>query len=334
MADLELNHIQMFAEEGDPGWYDGQLPDGRRVHAAAIPCAPGVVHWSGSVEDATACECDGAGACNLCLIRAEGGLVFTRVTGCYRSANSAVYALQHWAAHPDTPQPPAPFNCGWTTMQAILCDNEPDAAPMPLGTTENPILLLPANQQTTQDTQPDSQQEEAYFDWVSVMFDTIYEQIQPETLDECTELGHPAQAWMLLLVEQEQGEICSNCGRVPQFRDRSNIEDMALPFDYVAEVISGTQMMIYQVIFLDDYDDGPVYTFKLLTEVVPLPDSGLQLDDRRLEAIRRAYGGNASRCRRCRWIIVGDHGLNDDGCCAHCVVGAPRRPEFHFPPQA
>ena len=30
MADLELTHIQMFAEEGDPGWYAAQLEDGRR----------------------------------------------------------------------------------------------------------------------------------------------------------------------------------------------------------------------------------------------------------------------------------------------------------------
>ena len=136
MTQLELTYHQMFPNEGDPGWHAGHLPDGRRVHAAAIPCHPGELHWSGSVEDATACECDGAGACNLCLIRAEGGLVFTKVTGCYRSANSAVRALQHWAANPDAPQPPAPFNCGWTTMQAVLCNNVPGAPPMPLGTTD------------------------------------------------------------------------------------------------------------------------------------------------------------------------------------------------------
>ena len=140
MAQLELTLIRMFAEEGDPGWHAGQLDDGRRVHATAIACQPGVVHWSGSVEDSTACECSGAGTCNLCLIRQEGDLVFTKVTGCYRSANSAVRALKFWASNPDAPQPPAPFNCGWTTMQAILCDNEPNAAPMPLGTTEQPVL--------------------------------------------------------------------------------------------------------------------------------------------------------------------------------------------------
>jgi hypothetical protein len=131
MADLVLTYIRTFAEEGDPGWHAGQLDDGRRVHATAIPCETGIVHWSGSVEDAEACECAGAGTCNLCLIRQDGGLVFTRVTGCYRSANSAVRALKFWAAHPDAPPASAPFNCGWTTMQAILCENEPDAAPMP-----------------------------------------------------------------------------------------------------------------------------------------------------------------------------------------------------------
>ena len=44
MADLELIYIQMFPEEGDPGWHAGQLTDGRRVHAAAIPCNPGELH--------------------------------------------------------------------------------------------------------------------------------------------------------------------------------------------------------------------------------------------------------------------------------------------------
>ncbi len=120
MAQLELTYIQMFPAEGDPGWYAGQLPDGRRVHAAAIPCNLGELHWSGSVEDAVACECDGAGTCNLCLIRAEGGLVFTKVTGCYRSANSAVCALQNWAANPDTPPPKAPFNCRTTQCESRL----------------------------------------------------------------------------------------------------------------------------------------------------------------------------------------------------------------------
>ena len=100
MPQLELTYIRMFAEEGDPGWHAGQLDDGRRVHATAIACQPGVVHWSGSVEDSTACECSGAGTCNLCLIRQEGDLVFTKVTGCYRSANSAVRALKFWASNP------------------------------------------------------------------------------------------------------------------------------------------------------------------------------------------------------------------------------------------
>ena len=145
MAQLELTYHQMFPEDGDPGWHAGQLTDGRRVHAASMPCNPGELHWAGSVEDLDACECDHSGTCNLCLIRAEGGLVFTSVTGCYRSANSAVRALQHWASNPDGPQPPAPFNCGWITMQAVLCRNEPSAPPMPLGTTEHPMLSSQAD---------------------------------------------------------------------------------------------------------------------------------------------------------------------------------------------
>ena len=58
MADLELIHIQMSAKDGDPGWHAGQLDDGRSIHAAAIPCAPGIVHWSGSVEEPNVCDGD------------------------------------------------------------------------------------------------------------------------------------------------------------------------------------------------------------------------------------------------------------------------------------
>ena len=59
------------------------------------------------------------------------------MTGCYRSANSAVRALQQWAANPDAPLPPAPWQCESTTMQAVLCENVPNAPAMPLGTTES-----------------------------------------------------------------------------------------------------------------------------------------------------------------------------------------------------
>ena len=145
MAKLELTYHQAFPEDGDPGWHAGWMPDGRRVHATPIRCNPGEPHWAGSVEDLDRCECNGDGTCNLCLIRENDGLVFTRVTGCYRSANSAIRALQQWAANPDAPPPPAPFNCSWTTMQAVLCRNEPGAPPMPLGTTEHPMLSSQAD---------------------------------------------------------------------------------------------------------------------------------------------------------------------------------------------
>ena len=141
MTELELTRHQMFPQEGGTGWYAGRLDDGRRVHVSAMLCNPVELHWAGSVEDATACECDGKDACKLCLIRQDGGLVFTKVTGCYRSSKSAVRVLKSWAANPEAPQPAAPFNCGWTTMQAIVCDNSPGAPAMPLGTTEHPMLL-------------------------------------------------------------------------------------------------------------------------------------------------------------------------------------------------
>ena len=38
MAQLELTYHQTFPEDGDRGWLAGQLPYGRRVHAAAVLC--------------------------------------------------------------------------------------------------------------------------------------------------------------------------------------------------------------------------------------------------------------------------------------------------------
>ncbi len=107
MACLELIHIEMFVKDGDPSWYAGRMPDGCRVHATHMVCSAGARHWTGSVEDHDRCDCDQTeGTCRFCLIREQGDLVFTKVTGCYRFANSAVRALWHWAANPHTPPPP------------------------------------------------------------------------------------------------------------------------------------------------------------------------------------------------------------------------------------
>ena len=246
MAELELVYIRMFAEEGDPGWHAGQLEDGRRVHATAIPCSPGSVHWAGSVEDADACECAGAGTCNLCLIRQDGGLVFTKVTGCYRSANSAVRALKFWATHPDAPQPPAPFNCGWTTMQAILCDNEPNAAPMPLGTTEHPILRPP--------------DDVMYYDPRDAFQEIMIDQITPESLDECSEKGHPRQAWLIITEQQEDAEICPVCGRVPDFIEKMTTGDMGIDFDYISERMDPTHSVAHELT-VDNNSYDPTFEF-------------------------------------------------------------------------
>ena len=253
MTVLELAYHQMFPEDGDPGWHAGQLTDGRRVHAAAMPCQPGQLHWAGSVEDGATCQCGDAGTCNLCLIRAHGGLVFRRVTGCYRSANSAVRARRHWAANPDGPQPPAPFNCGWTTMQAVLCQNVPGAPPMPLGTTEHPVLSQQANDEPTElDCEDPVDITEASGntwklgtgegdlnelrhldgfeftvrpgeDLPTTLFRQIAEQqITPESLDECSALGHPSQAWAIISGKQKDASQCANCGQTPNFVEESS----------------------------------------------------------------------------------------------------------------
>ena len=252
MAKLELTYHQAFPEDGDPGWHAGWMPDGRRVHATTIRCNPGEPHWAGSVEDLDRCECNGDGTCNLCLIREDGGLVFTRVTGCYRSANSAVRALQHWAANPDGPQPPAPFNCGWTTMQAVLCRNEPGAPPMPLGTTEHPMLSSQADAEPAELecenpvytaagsdnirklVAEESELSELHHldgfeftvrpgeDLAITLFRQIAErQIQSESLDECSLLGHPRQAWAIISGKQQDASQCANCGQTPTFVEES-----------------------------------------------------------------------------------------------------------------
>ena len=267
MAQLELTYIRMFAEEGDPGWHAGQLDDGRRVHATAIPCGPGVLHWSGSVEDSTACECDGTGACNLCRIRQDGGLVFTRVTGCYRSANSAVRALKFWANHPDAPQPPAPFKCDWITMQAVLCRNEPDAPPMPLGTTERPMLTSQDADQQREHASPDRSRVEYadHDDPRRVWRDLMMNQITPESLDECSESGHPRQAWLILSEEQEEATSCPTCGQVPEFWEKMSGDNRALDFDFISEILNETHMASHEVMIDDDDDDD--ITFVLETHV-------------------------------------------------------------------
>ena len=485
MPQFELTYHQMLPNEGDPGWYDGQLPDGRRVHAAAIPCAPSVVHWSGSVENSTDCECAGAGACNLCLTRAEGGLVFTKVTGCYQSASSAVRALQHWAAHPDAPQPPAPFNCGWTTMQAILCDNAPGR---PRHADQQPEHAI-------EDLSPFGYEygDDPYSDWEDLLMD----QIKAESLDECSKSGHPRQAWLILSEQQQEATLCPTCGKVPEFWEKMSGDERIGFYDYLSELIGETHMATHEIFAdEDDDDDDPDHvSFRFQTRVfrasqewpkpgsndltrLPYPgddaitlqwfreeweqrgylpadavllhpytkepltdetmrevvahghedgfcyettgidiiksvtkdmrraliardgktcqhcqepvrkhdtvierkdpnkgdcpenlhllcqrchrvkkdvpweqfrkdweqrfgfqyvkrvvDAHLGTDDEQMDEIRLAYRGNADRCRSCLWILVGDYALNEDRHCAHCVIGAPRRPEFHFPPQ-
>ncbi len=283
MAQLELTYHQMFPEDGDPGWHAGQLPDSRRVHSAAILCRPGNLHWAGSVEDPDACECERAGTCNLCLIRQDGGLVFSRVTGCYRSANSAVRALQHWAANPDAPPPPAPFNCGWTTMPAVLCDNVPGAPPMPLGTTEHPVLSSQDDAEPAEfgDEDPIHTNEASGNTWHLVAMNGDHnefhlpdgseftvqpgeaptsawrkhiaqQQITPESLDECSDMGHPRQAWLILSEQQEDAVPCPACGRTPEFHEKMSSDNTGFTFDYISEILSETHMATHEI--LRDHD--------------------------------------------------------------------------------
>ena len=264
MAVLELTYHQMFPEDGVPAWHAGRLPDGHRVHASAIACSPGQLHWAGSVEDADACECDDKGTCNLCLIRQDGGLVFTRVTGCSRSANSAVRALQHWAANPDGPQPPSPFNCGWTTMQAVLCHNGPGAPAMPLGATEQSMLRQQDSGQQMEHASPDilpldtAGYRHQYDAWRNMMMD----QITSDSLDECSDSGHPRQAWLILTGEREKATTCPVCGRMPKFWEKMSGDDRVLDFDYIGEILNETHMASHEVSINDHHEGGVTFAFQ------------------------------------------------------------------------
>ena len=124
------------AEPDEPGWRAAQLPDGRTVHVAPMGCSGNDLHWSGTVEDPERCDCDRCdGKCEFCQMRERGRVVFTKLTGCYRSANSAQQALIHQLNHPDGPTPKAPWHCEWNATESVRCQNEPDAPPMPLATS-------------------------------------------------------------------------------------------------------------------------------------------------------------------------------------------------------
>ena len=116
------------------GVYAGRPPGGRRVHVTLMACRPSGQHWGSSVDNPARCDChrtEGNGT--LCGIRHGGDAVSTKVTECYRSPKSALRALQHWAAEPDGTPQPALWLCNWTTMKSLLCQGEPDASALPLG---------------------------------------------------------------------------------------------------------------------------------------------------------------------------------------------------------
>ena len=85
-------------------------------------------------------------------------------------------------------------------MQAILCDNELDAPPMPLGTIEHPIMRPQHADQPPEHTSEDLSQfdyefdDDPYRDWKYLLI----EQISAESLEECSKSGHPRQAWLIL----------------------------------------------------------------------------------------------------------------------------------------
>lgn len=55
-------------------------------------------------------------------------------------------------------------------------------------------------------------------DLASAMFLEIAKAHIPlDSLEECSELGHPRQAWAALSNQQPEAEPCSKCGREPEF---------------------------------------------------------------------------------------------------------------------
>ena len=128
---LVWNYSDLPADVGLE-WYDTALDDGRSAYVTLMQCSPGNDHWVGAVEDPDTCDCDGSDTpCQYCLMRDQGDLVMTRVTGCYPSAEDATQALQNWVDHPEQPTLPSPWYCPWTSTQVVVYDERPRSLPMP-----------------------------------------------------------------------------------------------------------------------------------------------------------------------------------------------------------
>ena len=250
MPKLKLEYCNPFPADG-PGWYAGEMPDGRRVHAMPMACSLSQIHWAGSVEDPDWCDCNKTeGRCTFCRIRDDGDVVFTKVTGCYRSSNGAVRALQHWAANPDGPPPPARWQCAWTAMKSPRCEGAPNAPTLPLSSTDRPMLPQGNAPYDGYDCDPrDSYRE--------IMMDQITE----ETLDQCSELGHPRQAWLILTERQENAVTCTICGQTPNFWEKMSGDGSVLEFDFISEILDETHMASHEVI-MDIDGDGIVFAFQ------------------------------------------------------------------------
>lgn len=258
MPNINLEYRNPFPEDG-PGWYAGEMPDGRRVNVVLMTCSPGEIHCAGNVEDRDRCECAKTGdTCIFCRIRDDGDVVFTKVTGCYQSSNGAIRALQHWAANPDGPQPPATFNCSRTTIQPVPCQGVPGASQMPLGTTVTPFL---SSQEGT--LQPDLAHQD-HFEVDASYYDTpndclrhiAIEQIRPESLDECSESGHPRQAWLILSEQQEVAVACPTCGQVPDFDEKSFTDQSPFTYDGIRETLNETHSTTHDI--FRDEDAGEI----------------------------------------------------------------------------
>ena len=140
----------------------------------------------------------------------------------------------------------------------------PRSATNATGFTEQPMLRPRATGQSPGHVSQDNYQVEYadYDDPHHVWRDMLMEQITPESLEECSESGHPRQAWLILSFRQDEATSCPVCGRVPEFWEKMSGDERVLTCDYISEILNETHMASHEVFIIDDDDDDITFVFQ------------------------------------------------------------------------
>ena len=139
-------------------------------------------------------------------------------------------------------------------MQAVLCLNQPSNPPMPLGATGHAVL---AHRNDVTKEEPQLMENIPYdlYDGPSEDYrDAMIEQITPESLDECSDMGHQRQAWLIMSEQQEDAVTCPACGRTPDFYEKMTSGEVG-PCDYISEILNETHMAVHDIVRDEDAEE-------------------------------------------------------------------------------